>query len=187
MSRCGSCDLYNRTATILYPDGKGGEIKTSTSCEGDLDAIACADNLQAYVNRLKYAVAKTAPEIRVETRNGIDYISEVYFQKAEFERLTRLLDEIEDFDELRGTASGEQLLRDLRAKEDDEILVRFPFGKGLAMDFIICSGQHNYYTSAALYRNGRMLYDGWEAGHELPQEERFDYGDDTYICRFILI
>ncbi len=110
------------------------------------------------------------------------YVSEMEISRKEFERINRLLAEI-DFDDDSNEMT--ELMRELNATEDswcDGFYFEFENGSTILID--IRSGSHNYYDDV-IWRQGNedILFD---CSYVLDEENEYCIDDDVYICKFII-
>ena len=110
------------------------------------------------------------------------YVAEVKISKAKFDRINRLLDEI-DFDD--DSEEMEELIDELGATEDAwECGWEFKFEDGAKIFIDIRSGNHNYYDDIMWQKDGdESLID---CNYQLDEEMEIEIDDNTYICKFII-
>ena len=110
------------------------------------------------------------------------YRSEVVISRQQFDRINRLLDEVDFYDHSR---EMEDIIQELQATEDAwECGFVFDFEDGSIIFIDIRSGSANYYDDIVWQTdNDECILD---CGYTLDEENEFDVGDNTYICKFII-
>ena len=110
------------------------------------------------------------------------YRSEVKISRQQFDRINRLLDEVDFYDHSR---KMEDIIQELQATEDAwECGFVFDFEDGTKIFIDIRSGSANYYDDIVWQTdNDECLFD---CNYVLYEENEFDVEDNTYICKFII-
>lgn len=112
------------------------------------------------------------------------YTATTKINKKQFDRINRLLDEI-DFDDKSQEMNN--LIRELDATEDswcDGFYFTFQNGAKIKID--IRSGAHNYYDDViwlSADEKDDVLFD---CSYTLDEENEYCIDDDTYFCNFII-
>ena len=112
------------------------------------------------------------------------YVSEVEISRKEFNRINRLLDEI-DFEDDSNEMT--ELMRELNAAEDSFCTgFYFAFENGAKITIDIYGGQHNYYDDSVWTSPDGTRDCIFDCSYALDEVEEFEVDDDVYICKFII-
>ena len=112
------------------------------------------------------------------------YVATAKISRKQFNRINRLLDEI-DFDD--DSQEMDELMRELGAAEyswcDGWY---FTFENGAKIKIDIRSGVHNYYDDVVWLSADEQEDCLFDCSYQLDEENEYCIDDDTYFCNFII-
>lgn len=112
------------------------------------------------------------------------YVATCKIKRSQFDRINRLLDEI-DFDDDSNEMTN--LMRELNAAEDsccDAFYFKFENGAGIKID--IRSGSHNYYDDVIWLSADEKEDVLFDCSYVLDEENEYCIDEDSYFCNFII-
>ena len=110
------------------------------------------------------------------------YISKQSIDKQDFDRINRLLNEI-NFDDK--SKNMECIIDELNAMKDSwETGFQFKFENNAEILIDIRSGQHNYFDDVLWQQDDEEEL--LDCSYTLDEKNEYFIGDDVYICEFII-
>ena len=111
------------------------------------------------------------------------YVATAKISRKQFNRINRLLDEI-DFDD---SQEMDELMRELGAAEDSWCDGwYFTFENGAKIKIDIRSGAHNYYDDVVWLSADEQEDCLFDCSYQLDEKNEYCIDDDSYICKFII-
>lgn len=110
------------------------------------------------------------------------YISKQSIDKQDFDRINRLLNEINFNDKSKNM---ECIIDELNAMKDSwETGFQFKFENNAEILIDIRSGQHNYFDDVLWQQDDEEEL--LDCSYTLDEKNEYFIGDDVYICEFII-